>query len=122
VTSIVRDPSHAPEIITAGATPLVLSLEVSSVPDLVKAFTGQDVIVFSAGAGGKGGEERTKKVDYEGAVKVFDAIEGMDGETKPRLILVSALHVLKDPSKLPKHYVRNFNRDLAFLLIYDASE
>jgi len=108
VTSIIRDPSHAPEITTAGATPLVLSLEVSSVPDLVKAFTGQDVIVFSAGAGGKGGEERTKKVDYEGAIKVFDAIEGVEGEMKPRLILVSAAHVLRDPSKLPQHYVRNF--------------
>ncbi|KAL9710495.1 hypothetical protein Ac2012v2_006029 [Leucoagaricus gongylophorus] len=104
VTSIIRDPSHTSEIIAAGATPLVLSLEVSPLPDFVKAFAGQDVIVFSAGAGGKGGEERTKKVDYEGAVKVFNAIEGVNGETKPRLILVSAVQVLRDPSKLPEHY------------------
>lgn len=58
---------------------------------------------FSAGAGGQGGEERTKKVDYEGAVKTFDAIEGVEGP-KPRLILVSAIDV-RDPEKIPAHYV-----------------
>lgn len=30
-------------------------------------------LYFSVGAGGQGGEERTKKVDYEGALKIFDA-------------------------------------------------
>ena len=29
----------------------------------------------SAGAGGKGETERTRAVDYEGAVKVFDVVE-----------------------------------------------
>jgi hypothetical protein len=66
--------------------------------------TKADVVVFSAGAGGKGGEERTKAVDYEGAVKVFDAIEGVSG-SKPRLILVSAIDI-RDESKVPEHYVR----------------
>lgn len=59
--------------------------------------------MWSAGAGGKGGPERTKKVDYEGALKVFDAIEGVQGK-KPRLILVSAVDV-RDRTKLPSHYV-----------------
>lgn len=62
---------------------------------------------FSAGAGGKGGEERTKKVDYEGALKVFDALERVDGRTKPRLILVSAIDV-RDPEKVPEHYVSRY--------------
>lgn len=66
-------------------------------------FEGQDIIYFSAGAGGKGGEEGTKKVDFEGAVKVFDAIEGVRGQ-KPRLILVSAVDI-RDPDKVPAHYV-----------------
>lgn len=66
-------------------------------------FTGVDVVYFSAGAGGKGGEERTRKVDYEGAVKVFDAIEAVQGD-KPRLILVSAIDI-RDPEKVPAHYV-----------------
>lgn len=42
-------------------------------------------------------------MDYEGAVKVFDAIEGVKG-SKPRLILVSAIDI-RDPDKVPAHYV-----------------
>ncbi|KAF5347243.1 hypothetical protein D9756_009926 [Leucocoprinus leucothites] len=103
VTSIIRDTSQTSVITSAGATPLLLSLELSPLSDFITAFQGQDVIVFSAGAGGKGGEERTKKVDYEGAVKVFDAIEGVDGGRKPRLILVSGVNV-RDKGKVPEHY------------------
>lgn len=69
-----------------------------------------DVVYFVAGAGGKGGEERTRKVDYEGAVKVFDAIELVKGEKmmmmkKPRLILLSAIDVRDPEGKVPAHYV-----------------
>ncbi|KAF5347244.1 hypothetical protein D9756_009927 [Leucocoprinus leucothites] len=103
VTSVIRDSGHTAEITSAGATPLLLSLELAPPSDLITAFQGQDVIVFSAGAGGKGGEERTKKVDYEGAVKVFDAIEGVNGDKKPRLVLVSAVDV-RDEGKIPQHY------------------
>lgn len=44
-------------------------------------------VIFSAGSGGKGGEERTKAVDYEGAVKIFDAME--EAGVK-RIVMVSA--------------------------------
>ena len=56
------------EIAKAGATPYVLSLEDASVKDFAELFDKEkpDGVVFSAGAGGKGGEERTKAVDYEG--------------------------------------------------------
>ena len=104
VTSIIRTPEHVADIEAASAKPLLLSLEEASIADFSKAFEGADVVVWSAGAGGKGGAERTKAVDYEGAVKVFDAIEGVKG-TKPRLILVSAVDV-RDPDKIPAHYVR----------------
>jgi hypothetical protein len=56
----------------AGAKPFVLSLEDDSVEKFAELFEGYDVVYFCAGAGGKGGEERTKKVDYEGALKVRD--------------------------------------------------
>ena len=102
VTSLIRNPDHQQDILDTSAEPLLLSLEDVSVPDLSKAFAGYDVVYFSAGAGANGGEERTKKVDYEGAVKVFDAIEGTSG-VKPRLILVSAVDV-RDPEKIPAHY------------------
>lgn len=102
---MIRDASQNKDITDVSATPLVLSLEDSPVSDFTKALAGHDVVYFSAGAGGKGGEERTKKVDYEGAIKVFDAIEGINGP-KPRLILVSAIDI-RDPDKIPAHYVRN---------------
>jgi len=103
VTSIIRNSDHVQDIKDISATPLLLSLEDASVADFSNAFKGYDVVYFSAGAGGKGGEERTKKVDYEGALKIFDAIEGVEGPIKPRLILVSALDV-RDPEKIPTHY------------------
>ncbi|KAI0085029.1 NADH(P)-binding-domain-containing protein [Irpex rosettiformis] len=108
VTSIIRSQEHTPDIQAAGATPLLLSLEDAPVSQLADAFktSKADVVYFSAGAGGKGGEERTKKVDEEGAIKVFDAIEslGASVEERPRLILVSAIDI-RDPSKgYPAHY------------------
>ncbi|KAJ7161156.1 NADH(P)-binding-domain-containing protein [Mycena filopes] len=102
VTSVIRTAAHEDDIKAASATPLLLSLEDSPAADFTAAFTGADVVYFSAGAGGKGGEERTKSVDYEGAVKVFDAIEGVQG-VRPRLILVSCIDV-RDPEKIPAHY------------------
>ncbi|KAJ7607535.1 NADH(P)-binding-domain-containing protein [Roridomyces roridus] len=102
VTSIIRSEEHKDDITAAGATPLLLSLEESPVSAFTEAFEGAYVVYFSAGAGGNGGEERTKAVDYEGAVKVFDAIEGVQGP-KPRLILVSALDV-RNPDVIPAHY------------------
>ena len=37
-------------------------------------------------------------------MKIFDAIEGVGGPIKPRLIMVSALDI-RDPEKIPTHYV-----------------
>ncbi|KAI0700611.1 NADH(P)-binding-domain-containing protein [Cytidiella melzeri] len=106
VTSIFRNPSHTAEIAETGATPVVLSLEDASVAEFADAFrTAQaDVVYFSAGAGGKGGPERTKKVDEEGAIKVFDAIEALEEDKRPRLIMVSALDVRDPDGPIPEHY------------------
>ncbi|KAJ6625994.1 NADH(P)-binding-domain-containing protein [Mycena sp. CBHHK59/15] len=103
VISIIRDPEHDTDIRAAFSTPLALSLEDSPTTEFTAAFQGVDVVYFSAGAGGKGGEERTKKVDYEGALKVFDAIEAVEEGKRPRLILISAIDV-RDPAKIPEHY------------------
>lgn len=55
-----------------GATPAVLSLEDSSPQDIAALLKEReaDAVLFAAGAGGKGGPERTKKVDHEGALTV----------------------------------------------------
>ena len=103
VYSIFRNPEHTKEIAETGAKPLVLSLEDDTEEKFAEIFEDKDVVYFSAGAGGKGGPERTRKVDYEGALKVYNAIELVRG-TKPRLILVSAVDV-RDPNIIPAHYV-----------------
>ncbi|KAI0263225.1 hypothetical protein BC834DRAFT_827793, partial [Gloeopeniophorella convolvens] len=75
-------------------TPLILSLEDSPVSAFAEAFTGADVVVLAAGAGRKGGAERTRAVDYEGAIKTYDALEVVPG-AKSRLLLVSAIGRLR---------------------------
>ena len=61
------------ELDRIGAQPSILSLEAASVGDIIKLLDSEkpDGVVFSAGAGGKGGEERTKAVDYEGELAQF---------------------------------------------------
>ncbi|KAI5120001.1 hypothetical protein M0805_008462 [Coniferiporia weirii] len=102
VFSIIRNPEHTKDVADTGATPLVLSIEDDQKEKFAEAFEDKDIVYFSAGAGGSGGPERTRKVDYEGAVKVFDAIELVKG-AKPRLIMVSAIDV-RDPNVIPAHY------------------
>ena len=81
ITSIIRTEDHIADItaaaISSSVTPLVLSLEHSPVSAFTEAISGADTVVFSAGAGGKGGPDRTRIVDYEGAVKVYNAIEAV---------------------------------------------
>ncbi|KAL5496109.1 hypothetical protein ACEPAH_3026 [Sanghuangporus vaninii] len=102
VLSIFRNPQHTEDVSATGASPLILSLEDDPKEKFTEAFENKDIVYFSAGAGGKGRPERTRKVDYEGALKVFDAIELVSGE-KPRLIIVSAIDV-RDPNVIPAHY------------------
>lgn len=105
VTSVIRDASQSSDITALSATPHVLSLEDAPVSAFSALFKGSKVVYFAAGAGGRGGPEKTKAVDYEGAVKVFDAVENVEGE-KPRVILVSALDTRNPdkPDQYPAHY------------------
>lgn len=113
ITPVIRNPAHAASlsdlltVLPNTITPLVLSLENEPASTFTSAFIASkvDVVVFSAGANSEG--ERTKKVDYEGAVKIFDAIEAVakEGGKAPRLILVSAVD-MRNPDIVPDHYVR----------------
>ena len=85
------------ELEKIGAKSEKLSLEEASVPDLTKLLTHHkpDGVLFAAGAGGKGDPSRTRKVDYEGAVKVYDALEAANVK---RLVVIGALDI-RDRSK-----------------------
>uniref|UniRef100_V5EVP3 Uncharacterized protein n=1 Tax=Kalmanozyma brasiliensis (strain GHG001) TaxID=1365824 RepID=V5EVP3_KALBG len=109
VFSMIRQPEHASDLPTGSSAdtvqPVVASLEQSSVSDIASLFTkySPNVVLFAAGAGGKGGPERTKAVDEQGAIKVFDALE-QSGIAKStdfrRFLLVSAIDV-RDKTKPP---------------------
>ena len=73
VTSIIRDPAQADDVAATGASPLVLSVEAASTEELTRALDGADAVVWSAGAGGKGGPERTDAVDRAAAIRSMEA-------------------------------------------------
>ena len=112
VLSIIRNPEHSKEVAATGATPLVLSLEDAQKEQFADVLGGKDVVYFSAGAGDDS-PERTRQVDYEGALKIFDAIELVKGP-KPRLIMVSALDVRDRSKTKPAHYVSRLGGLLQF--------
>ena len=101
VTSIIRSESQVDSIKEIGATPVVESIEEADESRLAEIFRGHHAVVWSAGAGGKGGPERTRKVDYEAAIKTYNACE--KAEIK-RFISVSAIDARDRSKAVPSHY------------------
>ena len=85
VTSVIRNPDHAPDVESTGATARIADIEKLDTEQLAELFRGQDAIVWSAGAGG-GSAERTYAVDRDAAIRSMDAaaIAGVD-----RYVMVS---------------------------------
>ena len=73
VVSVIRDPAQADDVAAVGATPLVLSVEDAGTDELTRALAGADAVVWSAGAGGKGGPQRTDAVDRAAAIRSMEA-------------------------------------------------
>ena len=69
VSSIIRNPDHAPDVAATGAHPLVLDVESADTPELAEVFSGSDAVVFSAGAGGG------DPVDRDAAIRSMNAAE-----------------------------------------------
>ncbi len=72
VTSVVRDPDQVADIEETGATAAVLDVENSSTEQIADLVRGNDVLVWSAGAGG-GSPERTFAVDRDAAIRSMEA-------------------------------------------------
>ncbi|EPX74351.1 uncharacterized protein SOCG_03561 [Schizosaccharomyces octosporus yFS286] len=103
VYNVVRDYVQNSDIEKVNGRTKVCSLERASPMQIAELLKGikPDIIVFAAGSGGKGGIERTKAVDYEGSVKVFDA---MRIARIRRLIMVSAIDNRDMNQPAPPHY------------------
>lgn len=82
--------------------PILWSLEDDSVADLSHHLTKTqtEAVIFAAGAGG-GDPARTRKVDYEGALKVADAVEQAGLK---RLLMISAADLRDRSQPPPEHY------------------
>lgn len=72
VNSVIRNPDHASEVESGGAQAVVADVESLGVDGLAELMRDQDVVVWSAGAGG-GDPARTKAVDHEAAVRSMQA-------------------------------------------------
>ena len=85
VTSLFRNPEHTADVEATGAAAVVADVENLSTSDIAEKLTGQDAVVWSAGAGG-GSPERTFAVDRDAAIRSMDAAK--DAGVK-RYVMVS---------------------------------
>lgn len=74
VTSVFRNPAHEEEVAATGATPLVADVEGFDLAQFTNLVSGNDVVVWSAGAGG-GDPQRTWAVDRDAAIRSIEAAE-----------------------------------------------
>jgi uncharacterized protein YbjT (DUF2867 family) len=72
VDAVIRNPDHADDVRTAGATPVVADVERLDVGALTDLVRDHDVVIWSAGAGG-GNPRRTYGVDRDAAIRSMDA-------------------------------------------------
>lgn len=72
VTSVIRNPDHEAEVAAMGATPHVADVQHLDTAAFTDLLVGQDVLVWSAGAGG-GNPERTYAVDRDAAITSIEA-------------------------------------------------
>lgn len=74
VTAVIRNPDHEADVAATGATPLVADVESFDTAQLTNLVAGNDVVIWSAGAGG-GSPQRTFAVDRDAAIRSIEAAE-----------------------------------------------
>lgn len=85
VTAVVRNPAHEADVAATGATPLVADVASFDLDQLTSLLSGNDIVIWSAGAGG-GSAERTYAVDRDAAIRSIDAAAAA---RVPRYLMVS---------------------------------
>ena len=75
VNALIRKPEQSEDIVTRGANPVVADITALSTEEMAKLFKDlhTEVLVWSAGAGGVGGPERTYAIDRDAAIRSMDA-------------------------------------------------
>lgn len=95
VVGLVRNPDHAGDVRSAGATPAVVDLEATDAGTLAGHLAGADAVVFAAGAGPDSGAARKDTVDRAAAALLADAAEAAGVR---RYLLVSSLGTEDPPA------------------------
>lgn len=72
VNAVIRNPDHEGDVAATGATPVLADIEAFDAEQLRNLASGNDAIVWSAGAGG-GDPARTEAVDRDAAIRSIDA-------------------------------------------------
>jgi uncharacterized protein YbjT (DUF2867 family) len=75
VIGLIRKPEQEADLREAGAEPVVLDLEHTTVAAVAETLSGADAAVFAAGAGPGSGAARKETVDRAAAVLLADAAE-----------------------------------------------
>jgi nucleoside-diphosphate-sugar epimerase len=73
VIGLIRNPDHAADVSTRGASAILCDLERAHVEEIAEAIAGADAAVFAAGAGPGSGAERKLTLDRDGAIKFLQA-------------------------------------------------
>lgn len=102
--AFVRNEEHTQQFKDSGVESVVSNVT-DSVPNITKALTGFDAVIFTAGAGGKAGLDATLTVDLDGAVRVIEACEAAKVN---RFIIISALKAGDRSFWEQSAYLRNY--------------
>lgn len=92
VNAVIRSESQVQDVEDTGANAVVADVETLDTDGLTELLTGQDAVVWSAGAGG-GDPERTYAVDRDAAIRSMDAAQAAGVE---RYVMVSYMGAGQD--------------------------
>jgi uncharacterized protein YbjT (DUF2867 family) len=87
-TAFIRKEEQKATFDEMGVATVIANLQ-DSVSELSQTLKGFDAAVFTAGAGGEGGAEKTLEIDLDGSVKCMEAAENSGVN---RFVIVSASH------------------------------
>ncbi|TVY93375.1 UPF0659 protein [Lachnellula willkommii] len=106
VYSVIRREDHVPELRELGATPIMQSLEDSTVAELTATIESctPDLVIFAAGAGLRGFQDPSLStlVDRDTAIRVFDAMA--DANCTKRLLTLSTIDARNRDKPSPTWY------------------
>lgn len=110
VSAGIRNANQASELAALGADPVHLDLT-QQPKDLAPLFAEHDALVFTAGSGGRTGDDQTLLIDLDGAVKSMAAAKIANVQ---RYVMVSALFVeerTKWPASIKPYYAAKYYAD-----------